>query len=246
MKNYEDSWENYQLFKENYELSGLTEPVLYAECCGWVELALNESDKQGKCIFQGKFQEANAVNKNKRMYPFDVLSGNVVRLEECMGGRSLYGELDHPSDSIIHLKEASHLVTKLWWEGNTLMGQGEVLPTPAGMILKKIMDSGCRVGISSRGVGNGSVNNEGVLVIGESYKLITFDAVADPSTFSAFQKRVAGKNESVSAPAAQNNHTYGVKNEGKSVHNINEKTLIPFIGTLMQKYTGELKNRIGK
>jgi hypothetical protein len=246
MKKCENSWENCQLFKENYELSGLVEPVLYAECCGWVELALNESDKQGKCIFQGKFQEANGVNKNKRMYPFDVLSSNVVRLEECMGGRSLYGELDHPSDSIIHLKEASHLVTKLWWEGNTLMGQGEVLPTPAGMILKKIMDSGCRVGISSRGVGNGAVNNEGVLVIGESYKLITFDAVADPSTFSAFQKRVAGKNESVSVPSIQNNYTQSVKNESKSVHNVNEKTLIPFIGSLMQKYTNELKTKIVK
>jgi len=181
---------NLELYRENYELSG-REPVLYVECCGWVELALNESNNAGKCIFRGRFQEANAVNKNKRMYPYDVLAQNVVRLEEAMKGNSLYGELDHPQDSIIHLKEASHLVTKLWWEGNTLMGEGVVLPTPAGMILKRIMEAGGRVGISSRGVGNGTVNNEGVLVIGESYKLITFDAVADPSTFSAFQKRIA-------------------------------------------------------
>src|SRR5689334_22630718 len=139
-------------------------------------LVLNESTN-GKWIFRGKFQEANSVNKNKRMYPYDVLAGNVERLMEAMKGRSLYGECDHPQDSVIHLKDASHLVTKLWWEGNTLMGEGEILQTPSGLVLKKIMEAGGRVGISSRGVGNGQMNNEGVLVIGESYKLITFDAV---------------------------------------------------------------------
>jgi hypothetical protein len=233
-----------ELYRENTEL--VSQPVLYVECCGWVELALNESQNTGKCIFRGKFQEANAVNKNKRMYPYDVLATNITRLEESIKARSLYGELDHPSDSVIHLKEASHLVTKLWWEGNTLMGEGEVLPTPAGMILKKIMESGGRVGISSRGVGNGQVNNEGVLVIGESYKLITFDAVADPSTFSAFQKRIVGKNESVYAPNHQNFTNPVVKNEGSGVHTVNDKTLISFIGTLVQKHTDELKNRIGR
>lgn len=239
----------YDLFLENYEIAGNREPVLYAECCGWVELALHESDKQGKCVFQGKFQEANAINKNKRMYPMEVLSSNVVRLEECMKGRSLYGELDHPSDSIIHLKEASHLVTKLWWEGNTLMGQGEVLPTPAGLILRKIMESGGRVGISSRGVGNGQINNEGVLVIGESFKLITFDAVADPSTFSAFQKRVAGKNENfhtTQQAEQQKFNTCAAKNEACGVHNVNEKALIPYVGAFIQKFTNELKTRIAK
>jgi len=221
--------------------------VLYTECVGWAELALNESSSTGKCIFRGRFQEANAVNKNKRMYPYDVLAQNVVRLEEAMRGRSLYGELDHPADSIIHLKEASHIVTKLWWEGNTLMGEGEVLPTPAGIILKKIMEAGGRVGISSRGVGNGQINNEGVLVIGESYKLITFDAVADPSTFSAFQKQVVkGKNENFYVPEPQKIDSCVVKNEARSVNTLNDKTLISFIGTLVQKHTDELKNRIGR
>lgn len=241
-----DYVEPYQLFRENAELN-TSLSVLYAECCGWVELALNESNSTNKCIFRGKFQEANAINKNKRMYPYDVLAGNIVRLEESIKGRSLYGELDHPSDSIIHLKEASHIVTKLWWEGNSMMGEGEVLPTPAGIILRKIMESGGRVGISSRGVGNGTTNNEGVLVIGESYKLITFDAVADPSTFSAFQKRVAGKNENVYVPGQnQNFNTQAAKIESRSVHNVNDKTLISFAGTVIQKYADELKNRIGK
>jgi len=69
------------------------------------------------------------------------------------------------------------------------MGQGEILNTPCGKLLKSLINDGVRVGISSRGVGNGKVNENGILVIGESYKLITFDAVADPSTHSAFQQK---------------------------------------------------------
>jgi hypothetical protein len=62
-------------------------------------------------------------------------------------------------------------------------------------VLKALIEDGVKIGISSRGVGNGKVNEDGILVIGESYKLITFDAVADPSTFAAFQEKVVSKNE---------------------------------------------------
>jgi hypothetical protein len=84
--------------------------ILFAECVGWAELALNESNNTGKCIFRGKFQEANAVNKNKRMYPYDVLATNVVRLEESMQARSLYGELDHPPTASSTLKKPPTLL----------------------------------------------------------------------------------------------------------------------------------------
>lgn len=163
------------------------------------EIDLNESNlEKGLLKFKGKFQEAEAVNKNKRMYPYAVLDENVQRLMEVVKGRGLIGELDHPTDSIIHFKEASHVITKLFWDGNVLMGEGEVLNTPHGKVLKALLNDGVRVGISSRGVGNGKVNENGILVIGESYKLITFDAVADPSTFAAFQEKVVGtKRESV-------------------------------------------------
>ncbi|CAE7860317.1 21 [Symbiodinium microadriaticum] len=144
----------------------------------------------GHKMKDGKFQEAEAINKNKRMYPYDVLDENLHRLMECVDDRRLVGELDHPTDSIIHFANASHVVTKLWWEGNVLMGEGEILNTPHGKVLKALINDGIKVGISSRGVGNGKVNEDGILVIGESYKLITFDAVADPSTFSAFQEKV--------------------------------------------------------
>lgn len=133
-------------------------------------------------------------------------------------------------DSIVHLANASHLITKLWWEGNVLMGTGEVLNTPSGKVLKSLIESGVRVGISSRGVGNGQVNNEGVLVIGESYKLITFDAVADPSTFSAFQRKVNDKKETY-LPQVNTAHRATV----------DPKALISYFGQILQKRLDEMK-----
>ena len=155
------------------------------------EMDLHESTEQGLKLvkFRGKFQEAEAVNKNKRMYPRTVLESNVQRLEEVINVGGLIGECDHPTDSIIHFINASHKINKLWWEGNTLMGEGVILDTPNGKLLKSLINCGVRIGISSRGVGNGKVNENGILVIGESYRLITFDAVADPSTTAALLSR---------------------------------------------------------
>lgn len=121
---------------------------------------LNESAIGGLTKFRGKFQQADEVNKNNRSYGFSVLDKNVQELMDCVNARGLVGELDHPSDSIIHFEKASHVVTKLWWEGKTLMGEGEILNTPHGKILKALINDGVRVGISSRGVGNGTTNEK--------------------------------------------------------------------------------------
>lgn len=180
----------------------------------------------GKVRFRGKFQEAEAVNKNKRLYPYDVLDRSVKSLNKLVESGSLIGELDHPTDSIIHFRDASHKITKLWWDGNILMGEGEILSTPYGRVLKALINDGIRVGISSRGVGSGKVNENGVLVIGESYKLITFDAVADPSTFEAFQEKIIGKNE--------NFHLTNTKTEATSIYN-KKSALLALVGGLLKE-----------
>lgn len=198
--------------------------------------------------FRGKFQEAEAVNKNKRMYPFDVLDENIERLQEALSDRRLIGELDHPTDSIIHFANASHIVTKLWWEGNILMGEGEILNTPHGQILKALIEDGVKVGISSRGVGNGKVNEDGILVIGESYKLITFDAVADPSTFSAFQEKVVSKKESVNPSRMDANSQQVtksvIKNENTGIHNLNNEVLIACLDGFVKSQARKIKSRL--
>ena len=210
------------------------------------EIDLNESNlNKGTLKFKGKLQEAETVNKNKRRYPFCVLDENVKRLVEVVKGRGLVGELDHPADSIIHFKEASHLLTKLWWEGNVLMGEGEILSTAHGRQLKELLNSGVRVGMSSRGVGNGKVDADGVLVIGESYKLITFDAVADPSTFAAFQKVSAGgKQESINHYNSYNSQNYEPKNDSSRIYNFNKDVLIAAIGGVVKERTNKIKERL--
>lgn len=217
--------------------------LLVDSCCnGGFMLDLNEATDRGLTKFKGKFQEAEAVNKNKRMYPYSVLDENVKKLVSVIESRGLVGELDHPTDSIIHFEKASHVITKLWWDGNNLMGEGEILNTPHGRILKALINDGVRVGISSRGVGNGKVNENGILVIGESYKLLTFDAVADPSTHAAFQEKVVSKRESY-APVNNSVETT-VKNEGRSIHRVNKEALIACLGGIIEDQTKNIKNKI--
>ena len=209
---------------------------------------LNESvSDKGLTKFRGKFQEAEAINKNKRMYPFGVLDENVKKLQECVKNRGLIGELDHPTDSIIHFEKASHVITKLWWDGNVMMGEGEILNTPHGKILKSLLNDGVRIGISSRGVGNGKVDENGILVIGESYKLITFDAVADPSTFAAYQEKVPSKKESsvVSVENSSSVEEFLRKNESSSIYKVNKEALIACLGTLIENSTNSLKRGVG-
>lgn len=219
---------------------------LLIDCCthGGIELSMNESSERGLTKFRGKFQEAEAVNKNKRMYSYDVLNENVKKLQECVKARGLVGELDHPEDSIIHFEKASHVITKLWWEGSILMGEGEILNTPHGKILKALINDGVRVGVSSRGVGNGKTNENGILVIDESYKLITFDVVADPSTFAAFQKKVGTTKESQEYSPAVFEKSQK-KNETRSIHNVNKDALIACLGGFVKEQTNNIKMRLG-
>jgi len=240
------------------------ENLLLVDCCSFngFEFNLNEaSGSRSLAKFRGKFQEAEATNKNMRMYPYDVLFENVQRLKEAIADRRLVGELDHPTDSIIHYANSSHIVTKLWWDGNILMGEGEILDTPSGQILKCLIDSGVKVGISSRGVGNGKVNEDGILVIGESYKLITFDAVADPSTYAAFQEKVMGKNETaqINQPSSKMINRGGILNmlqksqvrnnnsmkiESSGIHTLNKDLLIAYLDGLTQVQSEHLKSRL--
>lgn len=221
---------------------------LFIDCCdnGGFHLNLNEATTdKGLTKFRGKFQEAEAVNKNKRIYPYAVLDENVKKLIPVIEARGLVGELDHPTDSIVHFEKCSHVITKLWWDGQNLMGEGEILNTPHGRILKALLNDGVRVGISSRGVGNGRNDENGILVIGESYKLITFDAVADPSTYSAFQEKVVGKKENYAPVASVKEFTTTVvKNEGSRIHKVSKETLIACLGGIIEQQTSNIKNKL--
>jgi len=215
--------------------------ILFCDSSGYAELQLTENSENGRTRFRGRFQEADAENKNKRKYPYAILESNRKRLMEAIKGRACLGELDHPNDSIIHFEKASHLITNLWWEGKTLYGEAEILLTPSGKILENLIKSGVRVGISSRGVGNGTTNADGILVIGESYKLITFDAVADPSTFNAYQEIVANndkKHESIVKKEIIP-ETSDEKLQNESINNFNQRATVAYLGQVIRNYTSK-------
>jgi hypothetical protein len=93
---------------------------------------------------------------------------------------------DHPDKSVVELKNVSHVVRDIDWQGNDVVGRVEILNTPSGNILKSLMESGIKLGISSRGVGEVQKDDEGYDVVDESFVLICFDVVSEPSTHGAW------------------------------------------------------------
>jgi hypothetical protein len=144
--------------------------------------------KNKPLMVTGVLQRANAKNQNERVYPKDILAREIRSyMEGPIREKRALGELDHPESSVINLQNVSHNVTKVWWEGDDVMGDVEILPTPAGNILKALFGSGITIGISSRGMGSVSENiNEGTVEVQDDYDLLCFDFVSTPSTHGAF------------------------------------------------------------
>jgi len=150
---------------------------------------IESSIKRNKpLIVSGKLQAANQKNQNERVYPKEILAREIQRyMEGPVKERRALGELDHPESSVINLQNVSHNVLKCWWDGDDVMGDVEILPTPAGNILKALFGSGITVGISSRGMGSVSDNiSEGTVEVQDDYDLLCFDFVSTPSTHGAF------------------------------------------------------------
>ncbi len=167
----------------------------YALCEGGVcKDLLTEDEKRfvadGGMILTGCMQKFNTVNGNGRVYPEGVLRREMKNYEKLVKENRALGELDHPEDSVINLKNASHMITKVWWEGNAVMGKARVLDTPSGKILRSLVESGVTLGISSRGMGSVTESN-GQTVVEDDFQLICFDFVSEPSTPGAFMMKEA-------------------------------------------------------
>ena len=149
-------------------------------------------------IVTGVLQRAEAKNQNERVYPRDILEREVEKyMEGPVAENRAMGELDHPESSIINLQNVSHNIKKCWWEGDDVMGEVEILDTPAGKILKALFAAGIVVGISSRGLGSVEENlNEGTLEVQEDFELVCWDFVSTPSTHGAWMTPSRGLNES--------------------------------------------------
>lgn len=176
--------------------------------------SLNEGRRlnNGNMLVSGLVQATDKPNANKRIYPYQTL---LIQVQKYIAGpiaenRAL-GELDHPESSVINLKNVSHNIVKLWWNGKDLYGDIEILPTPSGNILRSLFKNNITVGISSRAMGSVTPIGEGLVQVEDDLDLICWDFVSTPSTYGAYVRPIGGLNESV-------NHN--ISNKPNRVHEI--------------------------
>ena len=156
---------------------------------------------------QGVVQRADSENANRRVYPKRILQKEVEKyIATSIAENRALGELDHPESTVINLKNVSHNIKKLWWDGDDLMGEIEVLPTPSGNILFQLFANNITVGISSRGMGSVQALGEGTVEVQDDFELLCWDFVSTPSTQGAFMKPT-GLNENFNPQLNQNKYS---------------------------------------
>ena len=153
-----------------------------------VEYITESSENGGKDFYiKGIFLVSEQKNRNGRVYRRPILEREVARYtSQYINENRAYGELDHPTSCTVSLKNASHMITELKQDGNVWIGKAKLLNTPMGNIARGIMESGGKLGVSSRGIGNLQMR-EGINYVDDNFKLMTAaDIVSDPSAPGAF------------------------------------------------------------
>jgi Prohead core protein serine protease len=148
---------------------------------------LIENAHGGKDLYmEGIFIQGGVRNQNQRVYPVNEIAKacNVIA-EKIKSGYSVLGEADHPDDLQVNLDRVSHMITNMYMNENNGIGKLKILPTPMGNIVKTLLESGVKLGVSSRGSGN--VNESGGVT---DFEIVTVDIVAQPSAPSAYPKAI--------------------------------------------------------
>lgn len=150
-----------------------------------VEYIVEGKNKQQ--YIKGVFLQSDIKNQNGRVYPYNVLKKQVRKFNEnfVKKDRAL-GELGHPAGPTVNLDRVSHLITELYEDGKNFIGKAKVIDTPNGKIVKNLLESGVRLGVSSRGLGSVKTNKQGVNEVQDDFVLATVDIVSDPSAPDAF------------------------------------------------------------
>jgi hypothetical protein len=145
-----------------------------------------EGDKKN-LYMKGIFIQGGVKNANERVYPVPEIENAVKTLnEQIQTGYSVLGEVDHPDDLKINLDRVSHMITQMWMDGANGFGKLKILPTPMGQLVKTMLESGVKLGVSSRGSGN--VNDYDGKV--SDFEIVTVDIVAQPSAPNAYPKAI--------------------------------------------------------
>lgn len=147
---------------------------------------LNDAGKPKDLFMRGIFIQGGVKNHNQRVYPVNEIRSAVDQLNECLRrGESILGEADHPEELNINLDRVSHMITEMYMDGANGIGKLKVLPTPMGNIVRTLLESGVKLGVSSRGSGNVTDNGEV-----SDFEIVTVDVVARPSAPEAYPRAV--------------------------------------------------------
>jgi len=158
-------------------------------------LKKSEKENDGRIILTGIMSRSDTPNQNKRIYPRRILEREVNKLLPLIKDGQVVGEIDHPSNSVVEFKNASHKIIDLFWEGNDLLGKIQIIRDhPAGQKILALIKEDVKIGISSRALGSTEScklhqeysNYEDAEVVGEDLVMITFDLVSNPSCEGAF------------------------------------------------------------
>jgi len=144
--------------------------------------SIENKDGSKNLFMKGIFIQGGVRNQNQRVYPIDEISKAVDSVnEKLQGGFSVLGEADHPEELTVNLDRVSHMITEMWMDGKNGYGKLKIIPTPMGNIVQTLLDSGAKLGVSSRGSGN--VTEDGKV---SDFEIVTVDVVAQPSAPDAY------------------------------------------------------------
>ena len=137
-------------------------------------------------VIEGIFAQAESKNRNGRIYPKQIMEKAVSKfVTEQIKTKRAVGELNHPEGPTVNLDKVSHRITEMNWNGNDVVGKALILNTPMGNIVKGLLDGGCQLGVSTRGMGS-LENRNGAMYVKDDFMLSTVDIVQDPSAPAAF------------------------------------------------------------
>ena len=154
-----------------------------------MSLTEGKISKRGLPLVEGILATAEIKNGNGRYYSRELWEREINKYLPLVRDNRAMGELDHPESSVINLKNVSHNISDMWWDGDHVMGKIEILPTPSGNILKALIESNITVGVSSRGMGS-LEDKGGILEVQDDFELLCWDFVSTPSNPNSFMHTI--------------------------------------------------------
>ena len=167
-------------------------------------LSEGKMSERGNPIVEGILATAEVKNGNGRYYSKGLWEREMNKYNELIKENRACGELDHPESQVVNLKNVSHNIKDVWWDGDNVMGKIEILPTPSGNILKALLESGIRLGVSSRGMGSLEQNGD-IMEVQDDFELLCWDFVSTPSNPGSYMTPLREGKETIINPYAKAN-----------------------------------------